>query len=264
MNPYDLITIFQDIAKTLSDIKHRISKRKSWSQSGNLITGQTNQNVSMQASVEPGLYTLQFGIIDPPPDNGGTPSYDAQATVTWTNNGVPNTRVVDIGRGTCISGLCDAVGVVVKDNSTVTVIPAPGGNNPFAATGKASTAGLQYEVSISLTKGMRPSFTSDPILRAWPTGTTLNAGASGIIQIPTNSGAKGVKLYTNPNTPQSVLLEFFGSYQGDNQAGPLATIDPTTIPSGTNIWFPPESANLKIINNSGGPITFTLEWVIDG
>lgn len=64
--------------------------------------------------LEPGEYTLQFQVIEPPIDGLGFGTY---AYITWKVNGQQLNRIVSVFSGTAISGVANAVHVHLQDQS---------------------------------------------------------------------------------------------------------------------------------------------------
>jgi hypothetical protein len=89
-----------------------------WGQSGNLITGNKTQRVSMQADFNVGVgafdFTAQFSLT--PPGGGlGDAVVNAEALIHWRVEGQEVTRRVTIGAGTAVTGTGQAVRVEMFD-----------------------------------------------------------------------------------------------------------------------------------------------------
>jgi hypothetical protein len=87
-----------------------------WGQSGNLITGNRINRVTMQADFNKGVgafdFTAQFNITPP---NNGNAIVNAEALIHWRVEGQEVTRRLTIGAGATLTGVGQAVRVEMYD-----------------------------------------------------------------------------------------------------------------------------------------------------
>lgn len=142
--------------------------KKAWSASGDLVTGNTQRAVTLQTPTfeEPDYYTLQFNLFRPA-NAAPTEKVAAEAEVIWTVEGNSVRRVITISSGSVISGCGNNAVVKLRDVST----------NP---------SGINYPVSVQITKGTRPAVQQPPML--YGEYFTITPGNSVTIPIPQNAG----------------------------------------------------------------------------
>jgi hypothetical protein len=211
-------------------------RRSGWSQSGTLTSQSSGGTVGLQANfVEPGPYTVQFGIV--PPADGS--AVEATATVEWSVAGNVIQRQLTVGNGVEISAPAEAVKVIIVDATPST----------FAGGGQT------YFVSINVVRGLRANYSRPPILRGvLPPGTNVSEGgylqvlgtsggandATGVIVIPPQAGAISVEVLAwNQNTtdgqPYLLVQEFSDSigstivaeYAVHTSQGGFTTLNPS-------------------------------------
>lgn len=237
---------FESAPIDIEDNMTALNQKKGWSASGPIIAGagSAGQGISLQANFEeePGNYTVQFGIVTP--DTLNLPNgviLKATAEITWSVEGNDVRRLVDCVNGMSVSGTAQGVKVVIRDNST-------------------STQAIEYQVSVQVVKGTRPSVSHPPFL----TGDTefLANLANVEVPIPVNAGVTSVAVYVAP-VPKAVIAENDVMVQHHRIGGVVALnqYDPrdyqwVTIAAGAN--------TVNLINNSGGFVLFTPVWGIDG
>lgn len=174
--------------------------QKGWGIGGKLQVQNPSRTVGLRADFRtaPGMYTLQFGIERPGNYPGFLPNR-AVVSIEWTVNGITVLREVSVGEGVSISGCGEAVLAVVRDITTASpVIVSP----------------PEYNVTISLTPGTRPSASRPPVLIppdtpgplpfSWQNGRTFVAAAtsSPSASIPANAGAISINVIVDSN-PQT-------------------------------------------------------------
>lgn len=173
-----------------------LDKKKGWSNSGNLKTGNRSLEVSVQANFQeyPETYCIEFT------KSGNTASnlpIRAEAYITWSVEGNFVTRRVSISNGTTVQGVAQAVRVVIKDVTEANA-DTPGSPVPNEA---------EYTVSVQITRGSRGSNSFPPFLvppDCW--FRELGVGATLDIEVPQDAGIT------------SVLLEYVG-FDGANYIG---------------------------------------------
>jgi hypothetical protein len=121
-----------------------------WSQSGTLTPGNKNKQVTLQANFpKTDTYTIQFNV-DRTTFKGigaGASAQFTEALITWSVEGNDVTRKVTIADGVSVTGVGQAVRVVITDNSII------GG----------STTASPYVASAQVSKGTRAPSASPPV-----------------------------------------------------------------------------------------------------
>jgi len=209
-NTYETITAPQaqdggTVSYDLSDLPGQGANKKiGWSASGKLKTGDRTKQVTLQADFPiAGSYTLEFGFNANPLSNV---AIKCEAQITWTVEGNFVTRRVSVGDGTTVTGVGQAVRVVLTDTSlqlasqSIPIIPL--GTQPN---------GVEYDVSVQVAPGTRGSNANPPV---WlpntgflPDGSFVQGsvgisvnGAPARISVPSDVGATSVKVVYNPTT----------------------------------------------------------------
>jgi len=107
-----------------------------------------------QNDLDPGEYTIQFQIVDPPIDNLGFATY---AYISWKVDGQEISRIVSVFNGSSISGVAEAVDVHLQDQS---------GRGGFNLAGTFSVVNNSQYISATnsqtLKSGQQIQFTSQP------------------------------------------------------------------------------------------------------
>jgi hypothetical protein len=223
-----------------------------WSASGKLTTKDSNGEVHLQADFgrqgeskgKAENYTVQFGILYPPPNSAIDPvPVNSEALIQWVVEGNYVTRRVTVVNGQSLTGTGQAVKVSVKDNSI-------GGGVP-----------VDYEVSIQVTPGTRGGSIQPPTLTPaiLPAALIIANGGQLAIPIPQDAGiiavnasvfAAGVVI-----APNAVSVQHLGT------ASVLKEYDPREA-----IWVPlaPGSTQVILKNNSGGPVKYSVTFGVDG
>jgi hypothetical protein len=225
--------------------------KKGWQQAGELVTGQRDQVVTMQANFpEPDTYTCQFSIVTPPPvlaTPPGFPQFDAQAEVRWSVEGQSVSRLISIGNGTSITGVGQAVRVRMVDvlSSTLSAFF----NHP-------------YVVSVQCSRGQRPAQEKPPTLKGLAAGiTTIVPGASLVIPIPPQAGVISAYLFVD-------------AFPTANRPIQVRAVQRTGVvsigfwdPLVTQGWIPilPNASLIEVFNDAAvGDVVVSLTWGIDG
>ena len=101
------------------------------------FVGQRLQSLQ-QANLEPGEYTIQFQIVEPPIDGAGSATY---AYVSWKVDGQQIQRIISVFSGASISGVAESAHVQLLDQS---------GRGAFV---QGSGFGLPSSVNFTVTNG---------------------------------------------------------------------------------------------------------------
>lgn len=155
------------------------SKKKGWQQAGPLATNDTTKFVTLQANFEdePGNYTVQFGVPQPPDTAGSTAgSYSCKADIFWSVEGQTIKRTVSVGNGVSVSGVAQGVKVRIYDDSGT--LFGPGGDT--------------YIVSAQVVKGTRPNVGKPPTI--WNPVLTVNPGTAVAFSLPNDAGIISVNV----------------------------------------------------------------------
>lgn len=155
------------------------SKKKGWQQAGPLATNDTTKFVTLQANFEdePGNYTVQFGVPQPPSATGTTlGSYSCKADIFWSVEGQTIKRTVSVGNGVSVTGTGQGVKVRIYDDSGT--VFGPGGD--------------PYIVSAQVVKGTRPNVGKPPTI--WNNWFQVAAGGVGTLAIPQDAGVISINV----------------------------------------------------------------------
>jgi len=214
-------------------------KQKGWGASGQLRTGNKNDQLSLQAIFsEPGTYTVQFDMVDARGNRA-----DAHALILWSCAGVEVSRKISVKNGASISGVGEGVRVIVTDVSTV-------------------TPSYAYDVAITVSKGVRANTQQPAVFHIVGVTPTVDAASFLDVKIPTDIGAISfnVSIGSVNGTPladQAVQIQ-----QRSAVGGILSLEDPRMFPW---IQLQPEYDRIRIINNTvADQILFRLTLGIDG
>ena len=251
-------TAVPSVVDTPATVGDPAMSRKSWSQSGQLVTGDPAGVVSMQTgdltTLDYSYYTVTLSST-PPADGAG---YAALATVQFVVNGIPNVRQVTVGQSVEISGPADSITVRAIDDT-----PAAWG-----------TTGQPYSVSMTCVPGTRVS-NGQPLLRdrnapttgANPGSYTLTPGEIVGIPVPQGIGIIGAWVSANetvvPLANPAVLVDEIG---GPLFAGAYTTFQfQITTPEPLKVIIAPGTGILAVENtDTSNQVIFTLVWIIDG
>jgi hypothetical protein len=242
-----------------------VPKRQSWSISGTLITGNAINTVTLQAQFsEPGNYTVQITSSGSAAPTGTL----TEATIQWSVDGNTTTRRVTVGTATEISGAASAVRVSVQDVLA---------NTTYIQEGIFTTGdlGFSYGITITVSKGVRSTTETPPVLVPLSTGIeesdtigghsgdlgpgsyVLIPGGGLTVPVPANAGVTAVFLTaTTPNdiidptelsTPPNIVL--------------LGALNPNRIrvPANLGAWIPvPPGTSSVRLRNIRDPALFIL------
>lgn len=235
--------------------------KRAWSAGGQMITGNQDKKVALQQPFpEPGPYTITF-TLDPLQADLNQAGIRAQAEITWSIDGNSVKRVINVGDGTSISGVAEAVNVIVTD---VTVLH-----------GVASAqAGYTYFVSVMVAPGTRAFNSVPPTLSPFPfqsfsqIGTQLTVAPGGntaVIPVPRGVGVTSMHVDVVSSFPEGDVVPdgtpVVAQYQFSS-GGPIRFYDPRAID-----WCPiqPGTTGVVLFNKSAtDQLTFSLVWGIDG
>lgn len=176
--------------------------RTGWAQGGPINVGQT-AGVRMQARF--GVLTEFTVTIDSNASANGIVAF-TKAVVTWTVNGNPIVRTIDVGAGASISGLGESVMVVINDVTNLGAFP--------------SAAGKSYNVTVSVATNPRPTTAVPPILTGIDASDVDESASTANIPVP--AGANSVAVYGGISTGAATLR--LRQMTADNSATLLSTI----------------------------------------
>lgn len=166
-----------------------------------------------------------------------------QATVMFTVEGITITRTFDVAAGASISGLAEAIRVMVKD-TTPKSFPA--------------SQGQKYGILISIALMPRPGGAVSPTLTGLANATVL---ASGTVNVPVPLGANAV-IVTGTGAAGAVSLQL--AQQTADASTTLMACDLTAVPS-PPIALMSGCGNIAITNlAAGSSAQVTVQFGIDG
>lgn len=220
----------------IRDLDKVVDGRTGWAVGGSLITGNSSNTVSLQAHFgKASIFTVQLDVT--PPDSGSVP----QVTISYTVNGVPVDRTIDVAAGASISGVAEAVRVRIID---ATPIPK-------------MTAGIAYPVTITIGTYPRPGGAYPTVTGAYDT-TIASGGNQETVRVP--AGANGVYVFAWPASGTTIDLEITQS----NSVGPLfKALQTDGIPQ-QPIPLVAGAKFVNVINNGATNIQATVIFSIDG
>jgi hypothetical protein len=203
--------------------------------------GVTNQTSGMETNeLEPGEYTLQFGV-QPPADGHGFATY---AVINWKIAGQQQQRIMSIYQGASISGVAEGVSVQLFDQS-----------------GDASVSRqAPYNIIITLSRGTRANTQQPPVLVTTSNLIIPHGLGTKNETVPNNAGVISVSVSAANN---GVLANTDLAVFEINSAGTLGAFYPN-IAIG---WNPlvPGSTILTLTNNSTTTdAVLSLIWGIEG
>ena len=218
----------------------KLGLRTGRAQAGKLTIGQGND---ASCQVELGITSQVTVSISS--DVAETPGLVAftQATVMFTVEGITITRTFDVAAGASISGLAEAVRVMVKDTTP----------SSFAAS-----QGQQYGITISMALMPRPNTAVPPTLTGLANGTV---GALATVNVAVPLGANSV-IVTGTGAAGVVSLQL--AQQTADKSTTLMECDLTSVPS-PPIALMAGCGNIAITNlaaSSGANVT--VQFGIDG
>ncbi len=196
-----------------------------------------------------GLYSVQFNIDT---SRIADPQYrkvNPVATVRWSVEGNTVQRKLSVVNGTTITGVCDAIEVIVTDETDDIVGPVPPGTV------------WDYDVTITMVPYPRPSSAAPPILRGNVIPISLAGGApAATVPVPDDAGVNAVMLLTSSTGG--------GIPSASQQHGTLPDIVATWTPEGAGRFVPllPQAGRISL-SNLGPPassVDFTVLFGVDG
>jgi hypothetical protein len=222
-----------------------------------------------QDDLEPGEYTIQFQIVEPPVDGLGFATY---AFIVWKIGGQQISRIISVFNGSAISGIADSVHVQLLDQSGRGEVSLQG---TFSVTNGSTN--FTSSVAQTLKSGQLIQFDSQPgVFYVVPNGMT---GTSGVLDSPytgiTNAGAKAFSLSkykvaaalskgTRATTMQPPVL----FTQNEKNAGPAANLTvifpidagiisvlATVIVNGNNTQEEAANGTLSFFDDNGVTLT---------
>lgn len=135
-----------------------------------------------QEDLEPGEYTIQFQVVEPPTDNLGFATY---AYIVWKIDGQQISRIISVFNGSAISGVANSVHVQLQDqsgrgaNSLSGTFGVTNGSPVFTATAPQT-----------LKSGQLIQFSNQPnIFYTVPNGVN---GTTGILDTPFTGATNGI------------------------------------------------------------------------
>ena len=189
-----------------------------------------------QGNLEPGEYTLQFNVIEPPIDGLGYATY---AYVIWKVEGQPVPRIISVYNGAAISGVADSVDVHLLDqsgrgNGDLTVnFNVTNGVTSFTTTGQLFLKkgqqiqfGVQPGVIYTIPNGM--AGTIGNLDRPFTGPTSTGASASSAFTLSEYKVGVTLSKGTRPTTMQPPVLLTTGTISEVVTSGhQLITLPPT-------------------------------------
>jgi hypothetical protein len=215
------------------------------SQLSPMVAGNSQfQNSIDKANLEPGTYTLQFGVLDIQKHGSFFFSPIVQAIVTWKIGGQQQRRVISVTSGASLTGVAEGVDVKLVDLTT----------NPV---------GYNYKVQVTLSKGTRGNVQQPPVLYALEGQQQLSNSGLIVFSVPQDAGVISVFpfIFYDRNNPADIFMQYTDLGFLTNYA------DVDLIPPGH--WYPlvPGTGRVEFLSNAaaGGPVTFiSVLWGIDG
>jgi hypothetical protein len=221
----------------------RLGSKIGWSQSGELITKNTSQIVSLQANFEfPEYYTVQFGV--------SSAVVKSRALITWGVEGNTITRLVSVANGVEVSGAGQSCNVRVVDISDGVI-----------------ASGVHYTVFIDVVKGTRAFTGQPPTLAVYSaTGGVFSVGplSSTSIPIPLDAGVISVFVTVSTIAGSSAVIAE-NDIQVAQQTGGTTqkTYDPRDFPE-----FVPITPGADVVtifnNNAAQTYQVSVTFGIDG
>lgn len=222
-----------------------LTTKKGWSASGNVAVQRPGRGVVLQCyfNNNPEYYTLQFSATPPFAGSGGW--IRTMAEIQWSVEGNSVRRLINIGAGVSISGTGQAVKVRIFDDS------------------QGGTAGVEYPVSVQVTKGVRPNIEKPPILID-ALQTLIAPTAIFGFDVPENSGVSALFNVVTPQNNAGAPIandEIFGIFNNGATTVQIFGYDMC------NKWIalPTGSREVQITNNrAAGDIFWSIIWGIEG
>jgi len=209
--------------------------RSGWAQPGQLTVGGTQAAQAQRTFPVPQVFTVTVDT-DVPAD-GITAA--TQATVTWSLNGVPMQRTFDVAAGVSISGVADAITVIVRDRT--------------AQVSPLSPTGATYGVYILMAVRQRP-VSAVPVVLTGAAAFTLNGHSQQIVPVP--RGASSVAVYSFANS--AIVLEL------QEQTLDGAVVLDAIATNGEFIPLVAGAQQIVVLNGNAGAPMVTVVFGVDG
>lgn len=220
-------------------------KKQGWSASGTLVgqekwpTNDTgNREVSLQVDFpQAGAYTVQFNLTPKLPLTNHP--VVAEASLLWSVEGNLVQRKVTVGNGTSISGVGQAVKVVVKDRTP--------------ATGPQESQ--EYVVGISVAPGTRANpLVPATIINPTQKRVTVPAAGSVDIAIPQGAGVSSVYIGITSGAGGAPIPDHSVRCILEASGGTTESVFTPADAGGNTSWVPVSggSTTLRIINTNAG------------
>lgn len=228
-------------------------KSGGWAQTGKLRTGNPNQTVAFGANFPHAhYYTLQFAVVRPNTPVASQNQVAVEALIVWSVAGNQVKRRVSVGNGTSISGPGEAVSVTIYDKTQ---------NN-------GQTMGVEYDVTVQLTPGSRPSTTQPPTLTPdmfLPSVLPIIPGGA-LVNIPIPLDAGAISFEIEATSTDETSLQFLTIEQ--RVAGSATTFKSISYPfaGGRFIALAPQADHLDIFLDAAAPanVNVAIAFGIDG
>jgi hypothetical protein len=239
---------------------------------GLLTRGNTTDFLTLQSIFdEPGMHTVQFGVIPPEPSQDFVDEewQASEATITWSVFGGIVLRKMSVLNGSMISGVAQGVTVVIKDTT---------GPFPDSSDNPVYPLARKYRVTAQITKGVRPTG-NKVTLPAYPdslgipyiknneifANTTLLTFGDGY-KIPREFGASSIQvllenLDSATDTTKTVGV-FAASIPGDPR--PQAIKSYNLYNETSFVEVPDRATHFYLLNFASTDVGVAVTWGIDG
>ncbi len=241
--------------------KAQYGKSGGWSSSG-ILTNDGFSNKGMAADFLAGRednetpaknYTVQFSVGPAISTISGVPVQtiiNPVAEISWSVEGNTNRRIVSVTNGMAVTGVGQAVKVVVRDQTNQNANPSP----------------ATYTIDITVAPGSRASenqpATYNPLLASNLDGIVVAAGGTTLITVPKNAGIISAYVTANAGgialSPFNAVVSFLDGFSNVQQVyDPVAHQD--FVP------LTPQTDTISFQNNTGPfSIEFFITFGIDG
>lgn len=238
--------------------------KKGWSVNGVLAQGVSKKRVALQAKFgKVGTYTVQFGVVHSVLEETAPCPTRINATITWSVEGNTVSRRISVANGTQISGTGEAVSVLVEDNTTINKLGPPDPD-------------VEYNVSVLITPGTRPSKEMPPVLLSEDTdnASTFAGFTRGTIiiaptdqftfDVPEDAGIIG--FYYGVVGTNIITSEYVYGRMLHSGGAIVAEFDATPGRGYNGVWNPltPGANQIQFTNQTSQMITVTLMFAVDG
>lgn len=218
-------------------------------------SGQTVALFQEAMMQEGGVYTIQFGLIEPKDKNGNGVPVECVATILASDRGNSIRRQMNIVKGAGISLAGRVFDVRVTDTTPPTLPLTEGTVTPGANS--------SYVVSCLVERGNRASESRPPTLYGGIVSLTTHASVT--IPIPEDAGVISLEVSVIEATtfPLTTAKPNVTVYYTTPAGGVFKAYDPT-IETGF-VPIPPGATQVVIVNSDGAKTVFaSLNFGIDG